>query len=235
MKATVEIGCGQTLELRGAVLLYSGTGRSFCTWHEVQRIHSAEARLGPATALTSDFVRSLAAGLNARCGVEILPEQVLARTDEITVWWTPATVRPMFFRSSDDELSELAGKRLPQPALVWRVQGRDLFVRALAVNTRPDANSNLYVAPYFNTDGEDGSVCQGSMRSPDEAGVGAIPIWQQAFFLSEFTHQTGIRKLTSHPGGFHGLWRSLAGKSRFPVKLLVPANETLLEFAQHEH
>jgi hypothetical protein len=73
------------------------------------------------------------------------------------------------------------------------------------------------------------------MRSPDEAGANAISLWEQAFFQSEFTHQTGIKKLTSHPGGFHGLWSSLAGKSRFPVKFLVPANETLLEFAQREH
>lgn len=223
------------MELKGAVLVYSGTGRCFCTWHEAQRTEYGKAQLGTATALTSDFVRSLASGLGQRVRIEIFSDRVLARAEDTTVWWTPTTVRPMFFRSTDNDLGELSGRRFPQPALVWRVQGRDLSVRALAQNLRPVAGSKLCVAPHFNTNGEDGSVCQGSMRSPDEPSVDAISLWEQAFFQSEFTHQTGIRKLTSHPGGFHGLWRSLAGKSRFPVKFLVPANETLLEFAQREH
>lgn len=235
MEAHLEFGGGQTLDLKGAVLLYSGTGRSFCTWHEAHRTESGEAQLGAATALTSDFVRSLALGLRQRIRIEIFSDWVLAHAEDTTVWWTPTTVRPMFFRSTDNDFGKYSGKRFAQPALVWRARGRELYVRALAENVRPDAGSKLYVAPYFNTDGEDGSVCQGSMRSPDEAGVGAIPLWEHAFFQSEFTHQTGIRKLTSHPGGFYGLWRSLAGKARFPAKFLVPANETLLEFAQREH
>lgn len=235
MTVNLELSAAHTFELKGAVLVYSGTGRACCTWHEAERVGSGQARLGSATALTWDFVRSLAAGMSTRMNVEILPDRTLVRAEDMMVWWTPTAVRPMFFRSTDDDLGKLSGKRFPQPALVWRVRGHSLSVRALAENTRPDADSNLYVAPYFNTDGEDGSVCQGSMRSPDENSVDAISLWGQAFFQSEFTHQTGIRKLTSHPGGFHGLWRSLAGKSRFPVKFLVPANETLLEFAQREH
>jgi PRTRC genetic system protein B len=176
MNTNVEIGGGQAIALRGAVLLYSGTGRAFCTWHEAQRTESGEAQLGTATALTSDFVRSLASGLGQRVRIEIFPDGVLACADETTVWWTPATVRPMFFRSTDDDSGEISGRRFPQPALVWRVRGHDLSVRALARNQRPEADSKLCVAPYFNTDGEDGSVCQGSMRSPDEAGVGAISV-----------------------------------------------------------
>lgn len=234
MNAKIEIGGCMTLEFKGAVLVYSGTGRTFCTWHEAQPNESGKARLGAGTALTSYFVRSLASGLRHRVGVEIFPDRVLARAEDTIVWWTPATVRPMYFRETDDHVGELSGKRFPQAALVWRVRGRDLSVRSLVENSRPAAGTKLYVAPYFNTDGEDGSVCQGSMRSPDAVDADAISLWEQAFFQSEFTHQTGIRKLTTHPGGFHGLWRSLAGKSRFPVRFLVPTNETLLEFAQRE-
>ncbi|MBX9600052.1 MAG: PRTRC system protein B [Bryobacteraceae bacterium] len=231
MEAHVNIGRGATLALQGAVLVYGGTGQAFCVWHEAKRIDTGHLMLAEATALTKDFVRLLTETMTPRFGAEILPANVLAKAEDTTVWWTPARVRPMFFRSGHDS-GELSGKRFPQPALVWRIQGSDLSVRALAQNARPEAGRKLYVAPYFNTDGENGSVCQGSMRSPDEAGVGAMPLWEQAFFQSAFTHQSGSRKLTSHPGGFHGLWRSLAGKSRFPAKFLVPANETLLEFAR---
>lgn len=232
MKAHVEIGGGQAMALKGAVLVYSGASRAFCTWHEAQRGGSGEAILGEATALTTEFVRSLVGQLSTGPGLEILPANVLVRAEESTVWWTSAAVRPVFFRTEDAEAAELTGRRFPHPPLVWRVQGRGLAVRALAENKRPEAGTPLYVAPYFNTDGQDGDVCQGSMRSPEEPGVPAIGQWERAFFQSEFTHQTGARKLTSHPAGFHGLWRSLRGKARFPARHLVPANETLLEFAQ---
>ncbi|MBY0373751.1 MAG: PRTRC system protein B [Bryobacteraceae bacterium] len=234
MKANIDLGGGQAMGLRGALLVYSGAGRSYCTWHEAARGVSGEPLLGEATALTMDFIRHLTGQLNTRLGIEVLPGNILVRSEDATVWWTPAEIRTMFIRPAEGGARELLGRRFPQPALVWRVRGLDLSVRALAENTRPEAGSKLYVAPYFNTDGEDGSVCQGSMRSPEQTGVDAIPLWEHAFFQSEFTHQTGIRKLTSHPGGFHGLWRSLAGKSRFPARFLTPANETLLEFAQRE-
>jgi PRTRC genetic system protein B len=87
------------------------------------------------------------------------------------------------------------------------------------------------IAPYWNVDGESGWTCQGSMRSPDDASVRSIPVWEQAFFESEFTHHTGTRRLTTHPGGLLGLWSSLAGgRRKFPVKYLTRAKETLQEF-----
>jgi hypothetical protein len=50
-------------------------------------------------------------------------------------------------------------------------------------------------------------------------------------FQSEFTHQTGVMRLATHPGGFLGLWRSLAGtRKRFPVEYLAATKETLEEF-----
>jgi PRTRC genetic system protein B len=109
-----------------------------------------------------------------------------------------------------------------------------LRVRALAQAKRPTAATKLFVAPYYNTDGETGVVCQGSMREPEERGVAAIGQWELAFFQSAFTHQTGVHRLTSHPEGFSGLWRSLQGKKRFPADYLVPANETVLDFARRD-
>ena len=48
--------------------------------------------------------------------------------------------------------------------------------------------------------------------------------------LSIFTHAAGAVRLTCHPGGFIGLWRSLVGKKRFPVQYLTDAGETLQDF-----
>ena len=109
-------------------------------------------------------------------------------------------------------------------------------MRAIPENeSAPKPTTKLRVAPYFNVSGEDGLTCQGTMRSPEDAGVATIPLWELAFFQSEFTHQTGARRLTMHPGGVLGLWASLAGsRNPFPVEHLAPANQTLLEFVTRE-
>jgi PRTRC genetic system protein B len=100
-------------------------------------------------------------------------------------------------------------------------------VRAVASSSRPSPLTPMKTAPYWNTDVR---VCPGSMRVPDNSDIASIPQWEDAFFQSEFTHPASGVKLTNHPGGFIGLWRSLAGKKRFPVRGLVDAGETLQEF-----
>lgn len=54
--------------------------------------------------------------------------------------------------------------------------------------------------------------------------------WEEAYFASEFTHPSGAVRLTTHPGGFLGLWLSLAGKHRFPPKFLVDSRQNLWQF-----
>src|SRR6185295_10708543 len=137
----------------------------------------------------------------------------------------------MFFAPHDPDAHKLNGKPFYQPPTVWKVKGKDLWVRALPENRRPVAETQLMIAPYWNVDGETGVICQGSMRSPEDPSVNAILLWERAFFQSEFTHHTGVRRLTTHPGGFLGLWTSLAGgRRRFPLKYLTPTKESLQEF-----
>lgn len=232
MEAHVDIGGSEVLELKGALLVYGGKSRGFVTWHKVSRSNAAGAPfLGEAEELTTEFVHHLAQELGTEIPTEVLPGNILARTAESIVWWTPAKPRTLFFAAHDEGASKLNGRRFPQPALVWKVSGSELWIRAISGNQRPATATQLMVAPYWNVDGETGWTCQGSMRSPDDPGVAAIPQWEHAFFQSEFTHHTGARKLTSHSGGFLGLWTSLAGSQRrFPAKYLTPAKETLQEF-----
>jgi PRTRC genetic system protein B len=85
------------------------------------------------------------------------------------------------------------------------------------------------MAPYWNTDSR-GLVCAGSMRVPESSDIASTPAWVDGYFQSEFTHAAGAFRLTSHPRGFIGLWKGLAGKKRFPVQYLIDAGETLQEF-----
>jgi PRTRC genetic system protein B len=232
MNAYVDIGGSEVLALKGALLVYQGKSRGFVTWHEARRGTTEGAPfLGEAQELTTEFVHHLAQGLGTRVPTEVLPDNVLVRTAEMIVWWTPGMDRTMFFAAHDAEAHKLNGRRFLQPPLVWKVKGKDLWVRALRENRRPAAGTELMVAPYWNVDGGTAWTCQGSMRSPDELGVDTILLWEDAFYKSEFTHHTGAKRLTSHAGGFLGLWRSLArGRRRFPTEFLMPAKETLQEF-----
>ena len=230
MKAYVNIGANREFKLSEAVLVYrSGGDGAFVSLHKVEQGQDAAAYLAAGEPLTTAFVRTLAEGLGARVKPEILPDNVLARTPDLLVWWSKPQRRVMFFGGTGEEARKLNGRIFPHPTLAFKVAGKDLFVRALAGNSRPVQNSPLKTAPYWNTDSR-GLVCPGTMRIPDSCDVSSIPHWQAAYFQSEFTHAAGTVRLTSHPGGFIGLWRSVAGRKRFPARYLTDADETLEGF-----
>ncbi|MGH9454323.1 MAG: PRTRC system protein B [Terriglobia bacterium] len=234
MQAQVEIGASHRLEPRHAVLVYESSRRAFATLHDVVKPKDEAPLLGPARPLSLTFLRRLAEGLGSRVTPEILPPCVLARTPDMMVWWSPAARRIMFFGEADAEARKLNGKYFPHPALVFKVRGRDLFVRALETNTRPEATTSLKTAPYWYVGGEKGRVRLGTARLLEDVSVASIVGWQDAFHNSAFTHVLGAVRLTTHPGGFVGLWRSLAGKKRFPARCLTDANETLQDFVVRE-
>ena len=64
------------------------------------------------------------------------------------------------------------------------------------------------------------------MRTPKSLTVTSIAAWQQAFFQSEFTHPGGGGRLTKRRGGTAALWKSLAGKERFPLSTLIELETT---------
>src|SRR5216684_2616702 len=230
MNAHVRMGDNRTFTLKQAVLLYQEGSRSFATLHEVKSQPDKAAYLCAGQSVTTGFLETLAKGLGASMGAEVLPERVLARTPELLAWWSRAQPRLMFFGDGNAEAKKLNGKMYSHPPLVFMIYGRELFVRALAENCRPAADTPLRNAPYWNTDAH-GRVCLGSMRVPEEVSVNSLSGWEEAYFASEFTHPSGAVRLTTHPGGFLGLWSSLAGRKRkFPVRFLADSKQTLLEF-----
>jgi len=228
MKAYVNIGANQEFRLAQAVLVYRGGGDgAFASLHQVKQAEDGIPFLTPGEALTTAFLRTLAQGLGAHVKPEILPDNVLARTPDMLVWWSRPRQRVMFFGGVNEEGRKLNGLLFPHPPLIFKVVDRDLFVRAVATGARPSSGTPMKTAPYWNTDIR---VCPGSMRVPDTFDVASIPEWEDAFFQSEFTHAAGVVRLTHHPEGLTGLWRCVAGKKQFPVQHLTDAGETLQEF-----
>jgi PRTRC genetic system protein B len=233
MQVHVSIGENHRFELREALLVYGDRQKSFVTRHEVALQKDAPPTLGPAQPLTIAFVESLVRSLSGSSAAEVLPENILARSDRMIVWWTPPQRRQMFYESSEGKAAALNGRTFPQPPLVWRVDGGDLMIRALTENKRPQAATMLAVAPLWNLS-DNGRVCTGSMRHPDSASVAAIPEWERGFYESAFTH-ANVGRLTRHEGGFEGLWNELAGKRKpFPLDTLIVLPQTLAQFVRGE-
>jgi PRTRC genetic system protein B len=234
MDIHVRIGDNRVFTLKQAVLLYEEGRRTFATLHEVKHPPDGAPYLYAGQSVTTGFLETLAAGLGASMDAEVLPEHVLARTPELIAWWSRAQARLVFFAESNAETRRLNGKMYPHPPLVFMIHGRELFVRALAEDCRPKADTRLKSAPYWNTDSQ-GRVCLGSMRVPEEISASSSSGWETAYFASEFTHPSVAVRLTTHPKGFLGLWSSLVGKKRnFPVEFLADCKETVQEFLQRK-
>ena len=230
MEAYVQIGESFNLQLRHALLIYEDQHQTFATLHDVLPQAEGAPLLAAARPLSLAFLRRLSQGLGASVAPELLPPSVLARTSEMMVWWLPASCRILFFGEADKRARKLNGFMFPQPPLVFKVRGRELFVRVLNSNARPDADARLKTTPYWNVAQASGRVCLGTVRTPDNVSVDSMPSWESAFFQSEFTHPWGAARLTSYPGGFTGLWQTLRGKKSFPTRYLVDARQTLREF-----
>ena len=202
----------------------------FVTLHEV--VHDGTgARLAAGQLMTPQMLIDLLTGLGRSLPVEILPERVLVRAAETIVWWSPAGTRTLFFsdRGDDPALKQINGKRYPQPPLVFKICGTHLWIRALAESGRPNAETKMCMAPYWNCY-DNGVVCTGSMQIPREKSVSGIESWERSFFQSEFTHASGTRKHTRFPGGLLAMWQFLEGKDNFPSQHLVKLRQTFSEF-----
>jgi len=171
--------------------------------------------------------------LTRSSGAEVLLENILAKSDTMIAWWTPAQRRQMFYQNSEGKVAELNGRTFPQPPLIWRVDSGDLMIRALTENKRPQAVTKLAVAPFWNLS-DNGRVCTGSMRRPDGATISSVADWEHGFYESAFTH-ANVGRLTRHPDGFEGLWSQLAAKRRpFPRETLIVLPQTLAQFIRGE-
>jgi PRTRC genetic system protein B len=228
MNTFFALGGSENIALKGALLLYEGRDRAFGVWHDAKPGRNECPQIGEGQALTTDFVRALNQGLLREIQPEVLPDCVLVWNSDLVVWWSRRCTRRMFFRKSCEASAELNGAEFSQPPLLWCVSGQELTLRALSSNRRPTADTPLMIAPYWNVDGDTGRVCLGSMKVPELAGVAALARWEKAFFESEFTHQTGVKRLVQGPKGYFDVWEQVrSGPRAFPSKCLVPANETL--------
>jgi PRTRC genetic system protein B len=241
MESTVVFGGNSEFIFTEALLVYrkrtryssSGTGNeAFVTRHKAIHCKKGPPRLDTLEPLTMDFVRALSSEMKERMALEVLPPSVLAYANGTIAWWRPASAATLFFEPGT-VASAISGKQVPLPALVFMVRDLQMSVAALGQNRRPDHSTKLFRAPFWNVY-DKGSLCHGSMVNPDQTTVSSIPMWEEAFFNSAFTHPNYHAAHIQHADGLLGAWTEAIKRGRFQTRWLAPLDRTLDEFIQDE-
>lgn len=161
----------------------------------------------------------------------LLPANVLhfdLRENGQVIWHTKAQQRTLFFEKS----TGLENIKIGIPPLVWKADKKRLFLYALAQNRKPNLNTPLHYAPFFNIY-ENGNVCMGSVKINLPQNIHLeefIHRWETYFFESYFSHPLGNYPLINGKTDIKSLWKELSKTQKpFPTELLQPNRKQLKE------
>ena len=236
-----QLGHARTFAAECAILIYqesahgAGSDGGFATIHDIEGGEGGTpARLTPGRPMTTGDLRDALARLDATSaaqqGITLLPANLLAYAPGTLCWWRPPAPATLWFNLRDNKgkpdrqhpLMKLSGSKFPMPGLLFLCLDRSLRLFAVKGGGRPDGNTKLHVAPFWNTS-EAGGLCLGTMPMPATPAPGNIAEIETAFFQSNFTHSNG----RTHKGAHADLWRTARKAGEFPTALLRPALGTL--------
>lgn len=233
---TVNTQGERTYHLERAILLYesqgNGSPHSYATLHPVYH-GKGGARIGPGSPATreacSQFVRSLADEA-AFCG--FLSPRMLYVGPRTVAWWRPpAPARVWFAEAALGAKTPARSAITPQPGLIFAlVDGVRWHVVAIKGKDRPEPDTQLHVAPYFNV-WDSSQICEGNLQRPDAVTPKTLDAFERAFWDSRFTHTNAMR-LVQFKGGPVALWKALLGGryKAFPERALRPMKTTLAQW-----
>ncbi len=140
------------------------------------------------------------------------------------VWFTKAQEKELFF---------VINLNIPNgtahiPPLIWSADKFGLKIFAFKSNQRPNENTPLFHAPFFNIY-EDGKVCMGTVDVKIKHSASLEEFtenWEHYFFNSYFSHLMNDHNPIK--GNCVNLWKELmVTKELFPKNLLIANNKTL--------
>ncbi len=225
------LGTGETtLKLTDVVLMYqSGRGDIYATTHPVVQDASNSSRpvIGAGVPLSKGSLAKFAEAVSTATAFSgFLPDNLLFSSPNLIAWWTPAQVRPTWFKKAGVGNVEGHGPAA-HPALVFVATPTRWFVFALREDARPDPATRLYHSPHFNV-WRDGQICTGNVDLPPTFGAEVIDRYETAFFRSHFTHPNR-GDAVKYKGGMQKLWKDQLAKPdpEAMLRALVDSKETL--------
>lgn len=139
------------------------------------------------------------------------------------LWYTKPQSRKLYFSES----LGIASAKIDLPALVWWADRHRLNIYAIKGKTKPNGNTRLYHAPFFNIY-QNGNVCMGnvSVKISKSASLEEfMQAWENYFFDSYFSHLIGGHNPIA--GNLLALYAKLAQGNGFPVTELLANSLTL--------
>lgn len=140
------------------------------------------------------------------------------------VWFTGAQERELFFV----ENLTIPNGKANIPPLIWIANRQGLRICALKNDNRPDDNTPLFYAPFFNVY-ENGNVCMGTVdvKIKNSASLEEFTEnWEHYFFNSYFSHL--MNQHNPIKGNCVNLWKDLMETNEdFPTDVLINAQVTL--------
>lgn len=140
------------------------------------------------------------------------------------IWFTKSQERELFFVKN----LNIPNGKANVPPLIWVANKQNLKIFALKTDERPNENTLLFHAPFFNVY-ENGNVCMGTVdvNTKNSASLEEfIESWEHYFFNSYFSHLMNNHNLIK--GNCVNLWKNLIETNEpFPTDFLIENNKTL--------
>lgn len=207
-------------------------GTSFLATHHELSQRGKSFVLGQARALSDRTLNEIVKAVQNRvCEVELIPEHLLYQQQDVMVWFRPASQRRVWFRR-DGEPTALD---VSLPPLIYRTNGKAIFVAALASSARPMADTRLFHAPVANVH-TDTALCHGNADLPVTSGPSTIDAWEGVLWQTNFTvfHQPFLNRRSKRSTSFSeykGLMNAMrSSNSRWTSSKLLPLSLTLREW-----
>ena len=227
-------------KLRQAVLVYERSGSrgtslsvpAVVTVHPVAEV-DGRPEIGPGVEASDSFLRRLHAGLSPKQAkaegmFHFLDARVMGHCSRALLWHLPSHRRVMKFHTAAG-VQSLSGRVFLHPHLVFFLHAGALQIFAVRhPSVRPRLETELCFAPYYNLNA-DGDLCWGSAKHPARTTPDSIGEWEDAFFVSRFTHLSYRKRFVNYRGGHQGLWAAMAKAEtkQFPGTALVSTGRTL--------
>lgn len=229
----------QRLNLKAALLYYQGSGYSGVDYWQIHRIETGKG----GTPVLGEGVPVEQRTLTELCK-EILPSlcQNMGWIDPGLLAYGTGSAGPLLFWRPSTRKSIYFGRTLnlksgvvTWPALVFLARPNDLRIFAVNVNQRPELDTPLLMAPFFNVY-EDCRVCLGSTRVPATCWPEESARWAEAFFKSEFTQAGAKNRVFLKKGSLVSFWRSRTDVRghRFPYAQLQSTGMTIRDLIRSE-
>lgn len=208
-----------------ALLVY-GQGR-FILKHPVHE-QGGEFVLGSGVLLTPQDLDALASLVAGR-GLHLTESTTLAVGIQSVAWWVPPSPRPLLFEAKYEQtksIARLSGVPVPLPGLVMLATPSKLFVYAVKGNSRPQPDTALYHAPFWNMF-SGGDMCRGTVKYPQACTPQTQGEWETCFFQSVFTGPSRTDKYIQWGKSYEELLQAAIKQGAFPEDTLMPLGETL--------